>query len=344
MMKFLKPNKIINSSMINMHIMMWLTIIFMIYSSSWFNAWLSMEMNLMSFIPLMMNNSKNKISNSMMMYFIIQASSSSMMMMMIILMKMNMYLNKMMIINMIIQISLMMKMGAAPLHWWMPKMMNNLSWMNCLILMTLQKIGPMYLISTTNNTTIMYMFSLMSTYIGSIVGMNQTSIKLIMMYSSLSHMGWMIMSLMMSLNLMFIYFLIYSLITLMITMLMNNMKFNYLNDLFKNNSSESIFKKMMSMSLLLSISGLPPFLGFLPKIITLIFMMKNMFYMEMILFIMMSMLSLWYYMNPLMSMFLTMKINSKWNKNNKYLYKMMMTIMLINMMPSMFITNFLLNM
>nr|WES13260.1 NADH dehydrogenase subunit 2 [Fenusa (Kaliofenusa) sp. 3 GYN-2022b] len=312
--------------------MMILGTLITINSSSWFNAWMGMEINLMAFIPMMMYKPvSNKISNSMMIYFIIQATASSMMMMMIIVLKTNIELNKSTIIMMMLQLSLLIKLGSAPLHWWMPKIMLNLSWMNCLIIMTWQKIAPLFLISMMNINSMIYLMSISSVYMGSILGLNQTSIKMIMTYSSINHLGWILMTLMMNYKMMILYFIIYTLISTMICMMMNNLKLNYMNELFKINN-QKFYLKIISMSLFVSLGGLPPLLGFLPKMITLMLMMKNNFLLESMLFIIMTTISLSYYMNPIMSMMLTMSFNNKWNNKNNKIYKTITSIMMINLM------------
>nr|WPN89765.1 NADH dehydrogenase subunit 2 [Sinoscolia sp. 1 GYN-2023a] len=307
-----------------------------INSSSWLNAWMGMEINLMSFIPLMMNKSKMKISSSMMIYFIIQASASSMLLMLIIMTKIQFNFIKMNLINIMIQLSLLVKLGAAPLHWWMPKILINLNWMNCFILLTWQKIAPLFLLIMTNNNFMIYLMSMFSTYMGALLGMNQTSIKLILMYSSINHLGWMLMLINLNIKMLMIYFLIYMVTNYLICLMMNNFKFNYLNQLFKNNN-QNMINKIMILSLFLSLSGLPPFLGFLPKILTLIIMINNKLIMESVLFIIMATISLSFYINPLISMFMIMKINNKWNNKNYMINLKMFNIIMINIMMMMII-------
>nr|QTH79108.1 NADH dehydrogenase subunit 2 [Empria sp.] len=333
MTKFLFiKNKISKLSLMkfNFYIMLFMSTMISINSSSWINAWMGMEINLMSFIPLMMMNSK-KNSNSMMMYFIIQAGASSMLIMMIILMKLQINLNKIFSLMNCMQLSLMLKLGASPLHWWMPKIMINLNWMNCFMLLTWQKIAPLFLLMTTNNNMMIYIMSIMSTMIGAIMGLNQTSIKLIMSYSSINHLGWMLMTMIINMKMMIIYFMIYSLISMMICIIMNNNKFNFINQLFKNNN-QNINIKLILMSLFLSLSGLPPMIGFLPKLFTLMLMIKNNMFMETIMFIILATISLSYYINPMMSMLILTKSNLKWNYKNNNINKIFKSILMFNML------------
>nr|YP_010241210.1 NADH dehydrogenase subunit 2 [Neostromboceros nipponicus]QTH79147.1 NADH dehydrogenase subunit 2 [Neostromboceros nipponicus] len=300
-------------------------------SSSWLNSWMGLEINLMSFLPLMMNFSKSiKLSNSMMIYFMIQASASSILLMMILLMKMELIINNFWLLN-ILQLSILMKLGASPFHWWITKVTLNIDWINMFLLLTWQKIAPLFILLMINFNSMIYIFSLFSVISGAILGLNQSMIKLMLTYSSINQLGWMLMILNLNLMLLIIYLIIYSLINLMICL---NFKLNnlvYLNQLIKNNNF-NIYNKIICLSLFLSLAGLPPLLGFLPKLFSLIIMIKNNLIFESFLFSIMSIISLSFYMNPLMSMMLINKINNKWKLNNFYL-----NIIMINLLMSLII-------
>nr|YP_010170655.1 NADH dehydrogenase subunit 2 [Allantus togatus]QRZ60637.1 NADH dehydrogenase subunit 2 [Allantus togatus] len=338
MTKFLFiKNKLIKLSFMKYIFMMMLIIstLITINSSSWMNAWMGMEINLMSFIPLMSNKFKKKNSNSMMMYFIIQAGASSMIIIMIILMKIQ-YINKMNNLMNLIELSILMKLGASPFHWWTPKIIINLNWMNCLLFLTWQKIAPLFLLSSFNyNNSIIYMTALLSCIMGAILGINQSMMKLILIYSSINHLGWMLMIMIMNLNMLFYYFLIYSMINMMICLILMKNKFNLLNQLFKNNN-QNMNIKIILLSLFLSLSGLPPMLGFLPKFFTLMLMLKNNMLIESMIFIIMATISLSFYINPMLSMLILTKINSKWNNKMSFILKNIFSILIINILIIMF--------
>nr|YP_010547218.1 NADH dehydrogenase subunit 2 [Odontocimbex svenhedini]UYK52157.1 NADH dehydrogenase subunit 2 [Odontocimbex svenhedini] len=317
--------------------MMMLSTLITLNATSWISAWMGMEMNLMSFIPLMMM--KNKLfnsSNAMMTYFMVQTSSSCLLLFMIMMNKMEMDFTKLNLLNMIIQLSLMMKMGAAPTHWWVPKIINMLSWKNCFIMLTWQKLAPISLITMTNSSTLIYKSIILSLIIGAILGINQTSIKLIISYSSINHISWLLISIMMNISLFYLYFIIYSLSILMICSLLNNMNINYLNQLYKNYNF-NMFSKILLMMMFLSMAGIPPMIGFFPKLKILMMMIKNNLIMESLIFIFFSLITLSYYMYPLLSIMMLSKMNSKW-MNNKMIYmKYIMFIILINIILSLII-------
>nr|QSF20077.1 NADH dehydrogenase subunit 2 [Xenapatidea procincta] len=346
MTKFFFLNKInlMNLSLMKylFYFMLMMSTLITINSSSWINSWMGMEINLMSFIPLLINNNNKKKSNSMMIYFIIQASASSLLIMMIIMMKLQMNPIKMNMINFFIQLSLLMKLGASPFHWWMPKIVINLNWFNNFIFLTWQKIAPIFMLSYSNNNFMIYLSAMFSILIGAILGINQTLIKLILIYSSINNLGWMLLTLMMNQNLLILYILIYSITNMLICMLMNNLNMNYINQLFKMNN-QSMNLKLITMSLFLSLSGLPPFLGFFTKFLTLMMMINNNLLIESMIMIMMALLSISFYMNPMLSMFLNFKYNMKWNMKMMMINKSTMSVMMINMMLSLIIIYSLIN-
>nr|YP_010531216.1 NADH dehydrogenase subunit 2 [Nesodiprion japonicus]UXW93503.1 NADH dehydrogenase subunit 2 [Nesodiprion japonicus] len=290
------------------------SILIIINSSSWISVWMGMEMNLLMFIPLLMNNKiLSKYSNSCMIYYIIQVGSSSMLLIMIMIMKM-MFIFNMNLFIIMIQISLILKLGASPLHWWLVKIVNNMSWLNCFLILTFQKIGPLFMLINTNISMVIYFSMLLSGMMGSLIGINQTSLKLIMVYSSLNHLSWMFMSMMIDFYIMLIYLLFYSLNNLMICLFFMYFNINYLDQVFKLNNL-NYFKKFLVVMMFLSMAGIPPMFGFLPKFFVFIMMIKNMFILECLLFIVFTLIVLFYYMNFILPSILYLKLNFKLNLN-----------------------------
>nr|YP_010586303.1 NADH dehydrogenase subunit 2 [Lepidostoma fui]UZZ44078.1 NADH dehydrogenase subunit 2 [Lepidostoma fui] len=258
----------LNLSKLLFLLIMLMSTLFSISSISFFNLWMGMEINLIAFIPLMMNLNNNLNTESMMKYFITQSLGSvNFIFSSLLLISFNKWFFVNVMINSMIfkimNLALFLKMGAAPFHFWFPKVMKGINWNSCLILSTWQKIIPMITLSYCLNTNLIYFFIISSTIIGSIMGLNQTSLKLILSYSSISHISWMISSLLINLNLWTIYFILYSILTTILMLNFQLMNLNHMNQFFflKSNMNLNFF---MFLSFL-SLGGLPPFLGFLPK-------------------------------------------------------------------------------
>nr|YP_010875344.1 NADH dehydrogenase subunit 2 [Nycteribia allotopa]WGW14998.1 NADH dehydrogenase subunit 2 [Nycteribia allotopa] len=230
-----------------------------ISSNSWFSMWIGLEMNLMSFIPLMMDN-KLLSSESSIKYFLIQTLSSLILLFSFTLLLF--FFNEM--FKILMMISLFLKMGAAPFHLWYPSVMEGLSWMNSFILMTWQKLTPMILMSYIFEFKFITIIIIFSSMIGSMMSINQNSLRKFLSFSSINHLAWMISSLFISNLMMFIYFLMYSLMTFSIISYFYMFNISYINQLYSSFFFNKYFKFFMVFNLF-SYGGLPPFLGFFPK-------------------------------------------------------------------------------
>nr|AVN67885.1 NADH dehydrogenase subunit 2 [Heterogamodes hebraica] len=304
-----------------------------ISSNSWLGAWMGLEINLLSFIPLMSTTKDKFTTEASLKYFLTQALASSVLMFLIISKMMNN--STPMIVNIssstLMTIPLLLKSGVAPFHWWFPSVMEGLNWSTCLILMTLQKIAPLTLSSylmKTNQMSIMIILS--STIIGAIGGMNQISIRKMMAYSSINHLGWMIAAILIGKNIWLVYFSIYTIMILTITTMMNKHKISFINQMMSPNHTTET--KMIILTSLLSLGGLPPFLGFLSKWIVIQYMIANNMLPTMIIMILMSLITLFFYLRICYSTFLIIHIKTKWNKQlnkqNHYLMSTFTTMMI----------------
>nr|AIW06145.1 NADH dehydrogenase subunit 2 [Gaeana maculata] len=245
-----------NSSNMLFLTFMLIGIMISISSNNWLGCWMGIEMNLISFLPIMMNSMSVYSSESMMKYFIIQSMGSGLFF--FSLMFMFMYN-----INYLLMISLLIKMGCPPFHLWYPSMMEGMSWYNCFLLSTIQKLTPMILVSYLNlNITL---FILLSCLWGSLGGLMYSSLRKIIAYSSIYNLGWMISGIYMVSYSWMIYWLIYSLTLMMVCYLFYIFGLNYLNQLFL--ISISFMKLILLAIIFLSMGGMPPFLGFFPSMI-----------------------------------------------------------------------------
>nr|YP_009141017.1 NADH dehydrogenase subunit 2 [Adelphocoris lineolatus]AHL44242.1 NADH dehydrogenase subunit 2 [Adelphocoris lineolatus]ANT45786.1 NADH dehydrogenase subunit 2 [Adelphocoris lineolatus] len=284
-------------------------------SNDMLNMWIGLEINLMSFIPLMYENKNNFLTQSSMMYFLIQ-SMASMMLIIMILMNMFMYINMWMETMNIIMLTMMMKMGMPPFHMWFPEMMSKMSWKTCIMLMTWQKVAPMYILSLImNNNKLTMLIMMTSTIMGAILGLNHTSTQKIMAYSSINHMGWMMACASMNSKMWIMYMMMYSLMTIMLGMYMYKYNIMYINQY--NNMSMNMTEKMSVMVMMLSMGGLPPFMGFMPKWITIEYMIMSNEFMLLTIMSMSSLITLMYYLRMISSTMLIMSHSQKWMFMNK---------------------------
>nr|YP_010960284.1 NADH dehydrogenase subunit 2 [Rhynchophorus phoenicis]WNH29317.1 NADH dehydrogenase subunit 2 [Rhynchophorus phoenicis] len=287
-----------------------------ISSYSWFSMWLGLEMNLLAIIPLMIK--KNSYSKeAVMKYFFAQAIASSLIFFVVITSDSFFDFDSLNIKGQIIMNSaLLLKMGAAPFHFWFPEVISGLSWPNVFVMSTWQKIAPMIMLNNLTDSPLFLSLTIISSSIVSgMQGLNQTSLRKIMAYSSINHTGWMISSIMTSMDTWIIYMLIYSFILFNMMSFFN--KFNVfwmqqLNFIYSNkkNTKLVIFLNFMSLG------GLPPFIGFFPKWLVILMMLKNSFYFTCLMLIISTLITLFFYIR--MTFFST---TNKTMENLNFIFK-----------------------
>nr|YP_010890198.1 NADH dehydrogenase subunit 2 [Celaenorrhinus consanguineus]WJJ70299.1 NADH dehydrogenase subunit 2 [Celaenorrhinus consanguineus] len=315
----------INSNNMFFFFMLIFSTLISISANSWMGCWIGLEINLLSFIPLISNSNNLLASEASLKYFLIQ-SIASINFLFSILLKMILLKNFEMnnLFSILINSSMMMKMGSAPFHFWFPNIIEGLSWLNCFILMTWQKITPMILLSYYLNKNFLIMIMMINSIIGAIGGINQTSLRKLLSFSSINNLGWMMFSILISENLWMLYFLTYSFLIMIMCFSFYIMNIYFINQLFIFNMN--FFLKLLIFINFLSLGGLPPFLGFFPKWIVINFMIMKKFYIVSFIFIMMSLITLFFYIRIIYSCILFNYLKLKWFNitiKNNYLFFIM---------------------
>nr|YP_010287416.1 NADH dehydrogenase subunit 2 [Somatina indicataria]UKT61747.1 NADH dehydrogenase subunit 2 [Somatina indicataria] len=304
-----------NSSKMFFFFILFFSTFISISSNSWIGCWIGLEINLLSFIPLINNNNNMLMSEASLKYFLIQTIASINFLFCIIFKMIYFFnINMNFLLMMMINSSLLMKMGSVPFHFWFPNIVEGMSWMNNFILMTWQKITPMILLSYYFNKNLLIISIILNIMIGSLGGLNQTSLRKILAFSSINNLGWMISSIIISENLWLFYLLMYSFLISMMIFLFYMLNVFFINQLFILNLK--ILIKLNLMINFLSLGGLPPFIGFFPKWIVINFLMMNKFYLLTLIFVMMSLLMLFFYIRIIYSSFILNYFKMKWFKIN----------------------------
>nr|YP_009757385.1 NADH dehydrogenase subunit 2 [Calappa bilineata]QIM59229.1 NADH dehydrogenase subunit 2 [Calappa bilineata] len=302
-----------------------------ISSSSWFGAWIGLELNLLSFIPIISIKNNPYFSEAALKYFLIQALAST-----FIIMSSACYFNLTMP-NFLILLALMLKLGAAPFHFWFPQVMEGLTWPQAFMLMTIQKLAPMFLLSylTFNSMLInlILFFALASSMIGALGGINQTKMRKIMAFSSINHMSWMLVAISTNDMMWIIYFVMYTLMSMSVVTLLHLSQSFTLSSLFYPYRNKTNFNMLLSMSIL-SLGGLPPFTGFFPKWMMIQVMVLHNLYMHLIVFFMCALVTLYFYLRMITPALLisppSLSFISKQKDNTSNFYMLMSLIVLFN--------------
>nr|QNE85505.1 NADH dehydrogenase subunit 2 [Empis nigripes] len=311
-----------NSSKILFYLILMLGTLITVSSNSWLGAWMGLEINLLSFIPLMNDTNNLMSTEASLKYFLTQALASAVLLFAIIMnmLKFNLISNLYLVnsfINMIIFSTLLLKSGTAPFHFWFPTVMEGLTWINALILMTWQKIAPLMLISYFNFKIMFIIVIMLSITIGSLGGLNQTSLKKIMAFSSINHLGWMIAAMSSNESLWMFYFIMYCFLSMTLVYFFNMFKLNYINQLFTIFFHSKTIKFSLFLNLL-SLGGLPPFLGFLPKWMVIQNLTINNQLMLMTFMTAMTLVTLYFYLRMGYSAFMLNYYENNWLINMQF--------------------------
>nr|QOU10184.1 NADH dehydrogenase subunit 2 [Aethomys chrysophilus] len=264
--------------------------------------WVGLEMSLLSIIPLLTNNKNPRSIEAATKYFITQATASMIILLAIVLnyKQLGTWMFQQQTNNMLLNItliSLSMKLGLAPFHFWLPEVTQGIPLHTGLILLTWQKIAPlsiMFQIYQFANPTIILTLAITSIFVGAWGGLNQTQMRKIMAYSSIAHMGWMLAILPFNPNLTLLNLMIYIMLTIpMFMILMTNISTTINSISLLWNKTPMVLT--ITSLLLLSLGGLPPLTGFLPKWIIITELLKNNCTIMATLMAMMALLNLFFY-------------------------------------------------
>nr|YP_007475015.1 NADH dehydrogenase subunit 2 [Amblyomma cajennense]AFU55264.1 NADH dehydrogenase subunit 2 [Amblyomma cajennense] len=272
------------------NVMKWLivmTILISLSSNSWFILWLMMEMNLLIFISIL-NKKKMNNSNLMVSYFVIQSFSSTI----FFWGSLNFLIFQMFLFKMIMNISMLIKLAVVPFHFWLTSLSEMIDFSSLWVILTMQKMIPL-IVLYTYNVEIIIMFAAISSIIGSILALNSKTIKKILIFSSISHQGWMISLILMKSNFWLTYLLIYSTLIFKISSSLTKVNFINMTSLFFINNKYP--GKISIISMMLSLGGMPPFLGFFIKLMSIIILINN-FNIIIIILIMSSMINIYFYL------------------------------------------------
>lgn len=218
-------------------------------------------------------------------------------------------------IRYLISSSLLIKIGAAPFHFWFPGVIEGLTWINCFILITWQKIAPFILISYKLNISLFFIVVIsLCVIIGSIGGLNQRSIRKLIAYSSISHLGWIISAILLRTNYWSLYFLIYIILNAAVIYIFNNQSIFYLSQAYYNKSTSLI--KFSIFIRILSLGGLPPFLGFLPKWILIQNIISSQYTILILIIVITTLITLYFYLRIIFRAFIFITREIGWNNNN----------------------------
>nr|ADG36455.1 NADH dehydrogenase subunit 2 [Campylorhamphus trochilirostris] len=243
-----------------------------ISSSHWAMAWTGLEINTLAILPLISKPHHPRAIEAATKYFLVQAAAST-------LLLFSCTTNALFtgqwditqlthpISCLLLTTAISTKLGLVPFHFWFPEVLQGSSLTTGLLLATAMKFPPITLFLLTSpslNYTLLTIMAIASAALGGWAGLNQTQTRKILAFSSISHLGWMTIIIMYNPKLTLITFYLYCMMTAAIFLTLKTTK------TLKLSSMMAAWTKIPSLNAvlmltLLSLAGLPPLTGFLPK-------------------------------------------------------------------------------
>nr|AFB19572.1 NADH dehydrogenase subunit 2 [Zosterornis hypogrammicus] len=243
-----------------------------ISSNHWIMAWAGLEINTLAVLPLISKSHHPRSVEAATKYFLTQAAASAL----ILFSSMtNAWHTGQWDItqltnptsSLILTSAIAMKLGLAPFHFWFPEVLQGSPMTTGLLLATVMKLPPISLLFMTSpslNHTLLTCMAVLSTALGGWMGLNQTQIRKILAFSSISHLGWMAIIITYNPKLTLLNFYLYTLMTAAVFLTLNSIKTFNLSTLMTTWTKTPSLNAMLFLTLL-SLAGLPPLTGFLPK-------------------------------------------------------------------------------
>nr|AXZ96845.1 NADH dehydrogenase subunit 2 [Hirundinea ferruginea] len=243
-----------------------------ISSNHWMMAWTGLEINTLAILPLISKSHHPRAIEASTKYFLVQATASTLL---LFSSMSNAWFTGQWDITqlthptscMLLTTAISMKLGLVPFHFWFPEVLQGSSLMTSLLLATVMKFPPttlLFLTSPSLNPTLLFVMAISSAALGGWMGLNQTQIRKILAFSSISHLGWMTIILIYNPKLTLITFYLYSLTTAAIFLILSSINTMKLSTLMTAWSKIPTLTATLMLTLL-SLAGLPPLTGFLPK-------------------------------------------------------------------------------
>nr|ABC25696.1 NADH dehydrogenase subunit 2 [Lophura inornata]ABH01094.1 NADH dehydrogenase subunit 2 [Lophura inornata] len=243
-----------------------------ISSNHWILAWTGLEINTLAIIPLISKSHHPRAIEATIKYFLTQSAASALILFSSLT---NAWSTGQWDITQlnhptscsVLTMAIAIKLGLVPFHFWFPEVLQGSSMVTALLLSTLMKLPPITLLLITSqslNPSLLTLLAISSALIGGWMGLNQTQTRKILAFSSISHLGWMIVIITYNPHLTLLTFTLYAVMTTTVFLSLNQIKVLKLSTMLISWTKTPTLNATMMLTLL-SLAGLPPLTGFMPK-------------------------------------------------------------------------------
>nr|AIF34257.1 NADH dehydrogenase subunit 2 [Harpactes ardens] len=299
-----------------------------ISSNHWVMAWTGLEINTLAIIPLISKSHHPRSIEASTKYFLVQAAASATLLFSSMT---NAWATGQWDITqltnptscLLLTMAIATKLGLVPFHFWYPEVLQGTTMTTALLLSTLMKLPPitiLFLTSHSLNPTLLTSMAIISTALGGWMGLNQTQTRKILAFSSISHLGWMTIIIIYNPKLTLLTFYLYSLITSTVFLSFNTTNTLKLSTLMTSWTKVPMLNATLLLTLL-SLAGLPPMTGFMPKWFIIQELTKQDMTPSATLIAMLSLLSLFFYLRLTYYSAITLPPNSTNHMKQWYLNK-----------------------
>nr|WJL98191.1 NADH dehydrogenase subunit 2 [Piaya cayana]WJL98192.1 NADH dehydrogenase subunit 2 [Piaya cayana]WJL98193.1 NADH dehydrogenase subunit 2 [Piaya cayana]WJL98194.1 NADH dehydrogenase subunit 2 [Piaya cayana] len=298
-----------------------------ISSNHWVMAWTGLEINTLAIIPLIAKSHHPRAIEATIKYFLVQAAASALLLFSSMI---NAWTTGQWDITqmnnptscVLLTTAIAMKLGLVPFHFWFPEVLQGSSLTTALLLSTIMKLPPisiLFMVSHSTNPILLSIMAIASAALGGWMGLNQTQMRKILAFSSISHLGWMTIIITYNPNLTLLNFYAYSIMTSTVFLTLNTTKALKLSTLMTSWTKAPILNTTLTLTLL-SLAGLPPLTGFLPKWLIIFDLTKQDLTPIATLMVMLSLLGLFFYLRLAYYSTITLPPNStnymkQWHTN-----------------------------
>jgi len=191
----------------------------------WVIVWIVLELNTLGFLILL---STEKKKEKLIIFFLFQSVASIVLIVFLFGFNSTLELNKNNLIVLLILWSIIVKIGIFPFHRWIIEMSKNISWTNINFVLRWQKIIPIIVLIKSNFKIEIKIILIISLIAIRLIVIKISSIKIIVVLSSIIHNRWILIPLIMIKFLRICYIAVYSAILSIINffLIKNNIKKN----------------------------------------------------------------------------------------------------------------------